>query len=601
MTTCLKSNLIVFHTFFILACIKSLQSNHLGPWIHLIEVINLLKQFSGFLLKSDEIIHYLVRLYDYCNHHEELYHLKIQQLLENIFPEFNFNLGISKSISSINSRIFLEEKSQLKVEKLKEIEINKVPYIKDSLDIFQISPDDLQNRIYEPRSLSLVDIQKYLPKVVSDLTKLESTWSNALGLTITTINTALSEEETLKSISPTFSAHSASTTSEISRKPLFKGKKKEKKSGKEVVESLVAASRRKEIQIYYLNVVPSIIYNPYNLAVATKSTIKKEHVVMSVFGVLHVRPNGDSNLTPLGQWYKEAVCFETMNNIPFFKNFTITKCFNSWVRYRKFNQFLNIKKELMAIHLSKIPSFPSSILNVQYLLLQSHKISLLPICKEGKLDGNSIVDVMTEHITTQRKYLRKLFASIESILNKCHTDCVDYFNYCVAHLNSDVSDQESLAIIQKRREKQLKNRKSADQDLKRFSHITNLINQMVLSNIVCKLTNEIQSFIRTQILNNSNGFFYCKLETNTQDVALSPEQDELFSLLEEAFGKWLVELETKYFFKSSTDQAGTKESPHTTRDLTSREQSSEAADKPLLRNRRNVKPSLQVKDNVLNK
>lgn len=554
------------------------------------------------MLKSEEIVHYLVRLYDFCNHHEELHHLKIQQILEEIFPECNFNVAVSKSINCINSRIYLEERGPPKFEQSKEIEIDKTIYIKDSSDIFQVSHYDLQNRIYEPRSVSLVDLQKYLPKVVSDLTKLESTWSNALGLTITAINTALPEDETaLRSISPTFTISSPSP-----RKPLSKGNKKiqsVKKSGRDVVESLVAASRRKDIEIYYLNVVPSIIYNPYNLAVASKSTIKKEHVVMSVFGVLHVRPNGDSDLTPLGQWYMEAVCFETIKNISFFKNFSIIRCFKSWKQYRKYNKFLKIKKELMEIHLNKIPSFPSSVLNVQYLLLQSYKISLLPICKEGMLNGDAIVDVMTEHIATQRKYLRKLFATIESILNKCHTDCVDYFNYCVAHLNSDVSDQESLAIVKKRREKQLKNKNSAEQDLKRFSHVSKLINQMVLSNVVCKLSFEIKSFMTDQILNNSNGFFYCKLETSAQDVVLSPEQDDLISLLEEAFGKWLVELETKYFFVSSPEQSDPASNTpgNTTRDLASREKTSQGGDRPTTRTRRNIKPSLQVKDDVLNR
>ena len=579
-------------TFF-LACIKSLQSNQLGPWIHLIEVINLLKPFSHFLLKSDEITHYLVRLFDYCNQNEELDHLKVRQLLKDIFPAFDFEFFVSNSISSINSRVFEEEKDQIKVGKSQKIKINKDPYIKDSPDIFKVSPFDLQNRIYEPKPLSLVDLQKYLPKVVSDLTRLESTWSNALGLTITAINTALPEDVTLqKSTSPILSQSSASP-SIISRRSVFKGSKKaslEKKSGRDVVELLVASSRRKDIEIYYLNVIPSIIYNPYNLIVATKSTLKKEHVVMSVFGVLHVRPNGDSDLTPLGQWYMEAVCYETIKNISFFRNFTLIKCFRSWLRFRKYNQFLKIKKELMTLHLSKIPSYPSAILNVQYLLLQSQKIPLLPICKEGKLDGNSIIDVMVEHITTQRKYLRKLFVTIESILDKSHSDCIDYFHYCVAHLHTEPSEQESLAIVQKRKEKQLKNKKLAQQDMNRFGHITKLINMMVFSNMVCKLSNEIQSFITTQIMNNFNGFFYCKLETDTKDVTLSPMQDKLYVMIEEAFGNWLGELDTKYFFVSTSNQAtGTPQN------------NSREDQRPSTRNKRNLKPSLEVKDSVLTK
>ena len=144
--------------------------------------------------------------------------------------------------------------------------------------------------------------------------------------------------------------------------------------------------------------------------------------------------------------------------------------------------------------------------------------------------------------------------SLQYLLTKCHTDCIDYFNYCVAQLNSDVSDQESLAVVHKRKEKQLKNRKSANADLKRFHCITRLINQMISSNLICKLSTEINVFIHRQVLNNSKGCFYCRLETHSSDVILSPTQDEMYAQIENAFSAWLVELENRYLMVLSPEE-----------------------------------------------
>eukprot|EP00111_Clytia_hemisphaerica_P005633 TCONS_00016358-protein len=552
-------NLNYLKNVFVKVCIKSLQSSQLGPWIHLIEVLNLLKPFSDFLLRSESITHYLVRLFDYCNQHEEINHLKIPQLLTDIFPNFDFDkVIISKSISSMNARDSMKSPMSPKTSNIidKELKVNKEIYVKDSPDLFHLTHYDLQSRVYEPKSLSVGDLQRYLPKVVSDLTRLEATWSNSLGLTITSINTDIPDDEKTRSPSPTYTpptTYPSMTPKKFTNKPK-KVKPAIQKTGREVVESLVAACRRKDIQIWYLNVVPSVAYSPYNLITTSKSTLKKEHVVMSVFGVLHVRPNGESDLTPIGQWYMEAVCYDTIKNIPFYRNFTVMKCFNAWKRYRQYNQFLKLKKNLLTNQLLKIPSFPDTILNVQNLLLQSQQLSLLPLCKNGKLNLKDIGSLITNHLTNQRRYLHKLFMSLQYLLTKCHTDCVDYFNYCVAQLNSDVSDQESLAVVHKRKEKQMKNRKSADSDLKRFHSITKLINQMISSNLICKLSSEINVFIHRQVLNNSKGCFYCRLETHSSDVILSPSQDEMYAQIEKAFSAWLVELENRYLLVLSPEE-----------------------------------------------
>jgi len=521
----------------------------MGAWIHLLEVISLLKPFSVFLLNSDQMVHYIIRLYDYCEQHEELHHLKIPNILKEIFPNLDFKIAITKSISLINCRPVQDvilPKIKLNSD---DITVKKEPYLRDSTDLFQVTSFDLQNRVYEPKPLSVNDLQKYLPKVVSDLTKLEATWSNVLGLTITSINTAIPSlvEEKTSPLPPVDEMASAPASHPKKLYPERKTRKQPTpKTGREVVESLVVASRRKDIQIWYMNLVPSIMHNPYNLITTSKSTIKKEHVVMSVFGVLHVRQNGDSDLTSLGQWYMEAVCFDAMKNIPFFRNFFLIKAFRCWKQHKKLNQFIKLRRSVGLNYLHSIPSVPRTMLCIQQLLIQCEKISLLPLRINGKLDKDSIKELVTEHLTSQKRFLRKLFQSFSSILNKCHSDCVDYFNYCVAQLNADVPDHSSLAIVQKRKEKQQKNKQVASDHLKKFHRVTKLLNQMILSHFIRKLSEEIETFILREILGSKSGYFFCKLETDSSDVILSPSQEELFITVKNTIDDWLGELQMKY-------------------------------------------------------
>lgn len=56
--------------------------------------------------------------------------------------------------------------------------------------------------------------------------------------------------------------------------------------------------------------------------------INPEHYVFSTFGVLHVFPNGSSINMSLADWQKEAVLFNAVSKIPFFKYFIMKKIFN---------------------------------------------------------------------------------------------------------------------------------------------------------------------------------------------------------------------------------------------------------------------------------
>ena len=53
--------------------------------------------------------------------------------------------------------------------------------------------------------------------------------------------------------------------------------------------------------------------------------------MFSTFGVLHVFPKQPSENMSLAEWYKDAVFFRAISQIPFFKTYLVGKMFRRYV------------------------------------------------------------------------------------------------------------------------------------------------------------------------------------------------------------------------------------------------------------------------------
>lgn len=531
---------------FVKSCIQALQSDIFGPWIHLTEVLNLIKPVSHVLRTSNQVVHYVHRIYNYCKQHEDINELNIIPLLTEVFVDVNFSISNFKSIDAINSQgsdTLTKDAPLLPEISESRVRVHKTAYFSgsDPTALFAILPDDLRERMYEPRSLNVTDLQKYLPQVVSDITKLESTWDNALGLTLISLNTNI-PQTILPDISTIESAVSQSTLREEKRKIR---KIVAPKTGREVVESLVKSTNENVVKIWYLNFIPTKLYEPYSLVVASKNTVKKEHAVISIFGVLYVNMNGYSELTPLGQWYMEAVLFHNIRHISFFRNFLSMKVFQMWRRNVKYQQFCKIRKQIRLSTLLNIPSVPTSLLKVKQLLLQLEKLSFFPSFEEGGVSVNVFRKRLKEQFDSCCKYLLKLFNISEEILKSCHTDCRNYNAYCQAQLECvDRSAKESMTIIRKRRDCQTKNKKAAQYNLERFHLFQKLVYSMIFSRLACILSTQFQCFVDHGLLQNEKGcLFITTVVTNLKQLSFQPEVEQLHKLIIEAFKNVILELQ----------------------------------------------------------
>lgn len=75
------------------------------------------------------------------------------------------------------------------------------------------------------------------------------------------------------------------------------------------------------------NLMPGLSGRPYDLVVVPKRLASPEHYVFSPFGVLHVHPKEGSEALTLGAWHREAVLWQLLQHIPFFRLFLVRKAF----------------------------------------------------------------------------------------------------------------------------------------------------------------------------------------------------------------------------------------------------------------------------------
>lgn len=66
---------------------------------------------------------------------------------------------------------------------------------------------------------------------------------------------------------------------------------------------------------------------PYDLVAVPKRLVNPQHYIFSPFGVLHVHPEEGSEAFSLGELHRQAVLWQLLQYIPFFRLFLVRKAF----------------------------------------------------------------------------------------------------------------------------------------------------------------------------------------------------------------------------------------------------------------------------------
>ena len=504
----------------------ALQRGSQGDWIRLMELLQIMQPVGNALLQFHGVQHYVQRIYQhFLSEHDTFCNMKLQEVLNLVFSDYKHN-EMDELYPCVGKQIEHQEKCSK----------NESPkIIDDNSDLFQLSWQEVEKKL-KPRPLNLIDIQSYLPRVVSEISRQEAVWKSALGLTLFVANTKLPYDVERVPSEP--SIETVSSLKSLSEDKSFYVKPKAPKSGLEVVEYFVRNQSIEVTKIWYLNANSSDIYDPYDLVVVSRNRVRPDSYVISVFGVLHVKPEGESELVSLGQWYREAVVFRTLRKIKYFRTYLIFKAFVTWKKNVKLLRFLKLRKEIKDSHLLGVPHILKAILKVKSLLSEMQSVTLFPNDVKSCYTLDQFNEIVCEILQNAKNYATRLYSHCQVIVSKVEGDCLEYLHYCMQHMEQKTDNiKESMTLAKQRRIKLTKNLNVAKRIEMKLPCFARLIQEMLNQFMLSYITENISSFVYEMMTTEDSqreGLFtaWFEFDPETSLLALSPSPAELMNSLE---------------------------------------------------------------------
>ena len=148
----------------------------------------------------------------------------------------------------------------------------------------------------------------------------------------------------------------------------------------DVIAAFANGSLQAGAESVYLNPCSSSPWSPYNLCVVSKMKANPEHCLISKFGILHVHPDGSSDLQSFADWLREAGLFSLCQQIPYFRQFLLRKMFHCWHRNVCYHQFVRLYSEVNRVGLRFFPNFHEAVdkihkLNTELLSIPTHTLT----------------------------------------------------------------------------------------------------------------------------------------------------------------------------------------------------------------------------------
>lgn len=147
----------------------------------------------------------------------------------------------------------------------------------------------------------------------------------------------------------------------------------------DVIAAFATGSLQAGAESVYLNYAPTTPWNPYRLAVVSKTRANPEHFIISKFGILHVHPDGSSDLQSFADWLWEEGLFSLCRRVPFFRQYLLRKSLRHWHRNVCYNHFVRLHTHVSKVALQFFPDFQEGLqkvhsLNTELLGIPTHTL-----------------------------------------------------------------------------------------------------------------------------------------------------------------------------------------------------------------------------------
>uniref|UniRef100_H9GRX1 Dynein heavy chain domain 1 n=1 Tax=Anolis carolinensis TaxID=28377 RepID=H9GRX1_ANOCA len=180
-------------------------------------------------------------------------------------------------------------------------------------------------------------------------------------------------------------------------------------TGLQAAELFATNRHAGRIGFLYLNVAPNRHFRPYDLVAVPKHLTHPHHYVFSPFGVLHVRPREGSEACSLGEWHREAVLWQLLQYIPFFRLYLVRKRLK--------------RTQKLRLHLLQaVPHFGAALLQISRLLQELCSAHWLPINDVRCYSFPELQNALVQERSLTEGLLRRFLLLCSSILELVRDD-----------------------------------------------------------------------------------------------------------------------------------------------------------------------------------
>nr|XP_034971207.1 dynein heavy chain domain-containing protein 1 [Zootoca vivipara] len=357
----------------------------------------------------------------------------------------------------------------------------------------------------QPEPVSLQELQRCVGQVGREVAQEETPRPGSLGLMPLTLAADVPTE--YPCAMPSRAAGPSLEPRKESPAPPKVPKKRSVAAGdrgdREIVTSLEAAelfARKRhlgKISFIYFNVAQNRHFRPYDLVAVPKRLANPQHYIFSPFGVLHVHPEEGSEAFSLGDLHRQAVLWQLLQYIPFFRLFLVRKAFVRWFVNVKHLHYLKCREKLSLQLLHLVPHFGLALLHISRLLLQLHSIHWLPRSRVKCYTFSELKRSLAQENRNAQGLLRKFLQLCSSVLQWVRDD-----TYRMVHgLQQQVQSYKlyiTKASLYKQRidfEKLQHRLQITEHWLQRLGFLALLVNLLLCQNLVSAMQEEVRAFI----------------------------------------------------------------------------------------------------------
>ncbi|XP_073183208.1 dynein heavy chain domain-containing protein 1-like isoform X1 [Lepidochelys kempii] len=469
--------------------VKVLQRSSRSAWLHLLDVLQLLSPFREQLRCREELLPYLESLcYQYYRSQALVSDMDVLGAMGQAFPRDHSELFAHPLAAHYRDPV---PPTNL-------LPVGSEPAFAGQPCLFVLDQEvEEPAAVCQPGPVSLQQLQRSVGLVGMELAQEETQWTRSLGL----MSLALGTEVPVKyccaepRLLPDPGGEAATPTPQV-----VEGEQSfswQSLTGLRAAEIFVRNRHLGKINFVYLNVAPNRHFRPYDLVVVPKRQANPQHYVFSPFGVLHVHPDEGAETLTLGEWHREALLWQLLQCIPFFRHYLVRKAFACWWQNVKHLQLLTRQEALGSYLLLAVPHFGAALLHISRLLQELRSVHWLPQDDSKCYTFPELQQALAQENGRARGLLKRFLTLCSAILELVRDDTYKMVHGLQTQVQSYKLYITKESLYQQRvHHRDLERRlKEAEFWMQRLGSLAQLVNLLTCQNLVSIVQEEVTAFV----------------------------------------------------------------------------------------------------------